>query len=58
MELVLPLFIIGCIFLEQIIGWIAGSSIRYTFGETVLRTIGWYLLNGTMCYYGAFKGYI
>ena len=56
--LVLPLFIIGCIFLEQLIGWIAGSSIRYTFGETVLRTIGWYLLNGTMCYYGAFKGYI
>jgi len=56
--LVLPLFIIGAIFLELLVAWVSGSALRYTFGETLLRSIGWYLFNGTMCYYGAFRGYV
>ena len=54
----LPCFIMGALGLEQIFAWLARSSLRYSMGQTMLRVIGWYLLNGTMCYYGAFKGYV
>lgn len=53
-----PCFIMGAFFLELVFGWLAKSSIRYSVGTTILRVVGWYLLNGTMCYYGAFKGYV
>ena len=56
--LVLPLFVTGALLLECLIAWVSGSSQRYSFGSILLRIIGWYIFNGNMCYYGAFKGYI
>lgn len=53
-----PCFIMGAFGLELIFAWLAKSSLRYSFLNTMLRVLGWYLLNGTMCYYGAFKGYV
>lgn len=57
-SLVLPLFITGAMLMECLLSWIVKSSLRYSFGDILFRVIGWYLLNGTMCYYGAFKGYL
>ena len=54
----LPCFIMGALGLELVFAWLARSSLRYSFMNTMLRVFGWYLLNGTMCYYGAFKGYV
>ena len=56
--LVLPLFVSGSLLLECGIAWIARSSQRYSFGSIFFRIAGWYLLNGTMCYIGAYKGYL
>ena len=56
--LVLPLFISGSLLLECGVAWIARLSQRYSFGSIFSRIVGWYLLNGAMCYFGAYKGYI
>lgn len=57
-SLVLPLFITGALLMECLLAWVTRSSLRYSFKDVFFRVIGWYLLNGTMCYYGAFKGYL
>lgn len=54
----LPLFITGLMGFEMFFAWISNSPSKYSFGKTLLRTIGWYLLNGVMCYIGAYRGYI
>ena len=54
---VLPLIFIGGIVFESFFSWISGNSLRYSFGDTILRTLGWYFFNASMCYIGAYKGY-
>jgi len=53
----LPLFVIGSMCFEQFFAWLSRSALRYSFAENMARIIGWYLLNGVMCYAGAYKGY-
>lgn len=54
----LPLFITGLMGFEMFFAWVSNSPSKYSFGKTLMRTIGWYLLNGVMCYIGAYRGYI
>ena len=56
--MVLPAFITGVLLFEMFIAWCANAAMRHNFGKTVLRVIGWYFLNGMMCYFGSFRGYI
>ncbi len=54
----LPLVITGTCGFELFFAWISKSAIRYSFKTNLMRMIGWYLLNGIMCYIGAYRGYI
>lgn len=54
----LPLFIVGALAFELIFAFMGRSAIRYSFKHNILRIIGWYILNGIMCFIGAYKGYI
>lgn len=56
--LCLPLFVVGGLLLEMFFAHIGKQAERYSFMAVIFRTIGWYLLHSTMCYYGAFKGYL
>ena len=56
--LVLPLFITGAFLFEVFFAWMSKSALRFSMKSILMRVLGWYLLNGTMCYYGAFKGYV
>jgi len=56
--IMLPLFITAAVLIEVAVAWLARTSQRYSAGETVMRTIGWYLLNGVSCYIGAYRGYL
>lgn len=55
--LALPLFITGALAFELLFAWMGRSAIRYSFKHNLLRILGWYLLNGIMCYIGAYRGY-
>ena len=54
----LPLYIVGALIFEMIFAWIGNQAMRYSFFMVGLRTIGWYILHATLCYYGAFAGYV
>ena len=54
----LPVFITGAMLFELVFAWLARSPARYSAMQTAMRCIGWYLLNGVLCYIGAFRGYI
>ena len=53
----LPLHILGALLIEQIFAWYAGHPSTHSFGNTMLRAFGIYLLHATMCYIGALLGY-
>jgi len=53
----LPLFISANLGFELWLAWLTGAAIKYSFKNNMLRIIGWYLLNGVMCYLGAYRGY-
>ena len=57
-SMVLPVFITGAFFLEMCFAYMVNNAARHNFGTVLLRTVGWYLLNSTMCYYGSFRGYV
>ena len=54
----LPMFLMGAFIFEMIFAWLSRNALRYSFKNNLMRLVGWYLLNGTMCYFGAFRGYI
>ena len=54
----LPIFITGALLFEVFFAWVARSPARYSALQTTLRCLGWYLLNGVLCYIGAFRGYV
>ena len=54
----LPAIITGAICLELIFAHLIKNPARFGFVETLLRAFGWYTLNSTMCYIGAYKGYM
>jgi len=53
----LPGFISLTLGVELFVAWLSRSAIRHDFKNNLLRIIGWYLLNGCMCYLGAYRGY-
>ena len=57
-SMVLPIFITGAFFMELCFAYAVNNAARHNFGTVLLRTVGWYLLNSTMCYYGSFRGYV
>ena len=54
----LPMFLTLTLFLELVIAWLSKSAMRHNFKNNLLRIVGWYLLNGVMCYLGAYRGYV
>ena len=56
--LALPMFFTAAILEEVFFAWVTRSSMRYSAGQTILRAIGWYLLNGGLCFAGAYHGYL
>lgn len=56
--LALPMFFTAAILEEVFFAWVTRSSMRYSAGQTILRAIGWYLLNGSLCFAGAYRGYL
>jgi len=52
--LVLPLFIMGVFFVELGLAYIQKQPLRFSAAKTLARVIGWYLLNGAMCFIGAY----
>jgi len=53
----LPVYFIGAIVFEVFFSWITRSPQRYSAMQTLLRVFVWYLVNGVMCYLGAYHGY-
>jgi len=53
----LPLFLSLALGFELVLAWLMGSAVRHSFGHNLLRIVGWYILNGVMCYLGAYRGY-
>lgn len=56
--LCLPLFITVSLGFELFLAWVTRSALRHSLANNVLRIGGWYILNGGMCYFGAYRGYI
>ena len=54
----LPMFLTLTLGIELIIAWLSKSAMRHDFKNNLLRIVGWYLLNGVMCYLGAYRGYV
>mmetsp|Transcript_47326 Transcript_47326/g.62610 ORF Transcript_47326/g.62610 Transcript_47326/m.62610 type:complete len:262 (-) Transcript_47326:72-857(-) len=54
----LPLFISVTLGFELALAWLTRTALRYSFKANLLRIVGWYLLNGSMCYLGAYRGYM
>ena len=54
----LPMFLTLTLGIELIIAWLSKSAMRHNFKNNLLRIVGWYLLNGVMCYLGAYRGYV
>ena len=54
----LPLFITVTLILELFLAWITRSALRHNMMNNILRISGWYALNGAMCYFGAYRGYV
>ena len=54
----LPLCIFSVILIEMFFNWIDHDPRRYRYTFPMMQTIGWYILNALLCYFGAFKGYI
>ena len=54
----LPLFITVTLGFELFLAWLTKSALRYSFKANLFRIVGWYLLNGCMCYLGAYRGYV
>ena len=53
----LPLYIISALLIESAFAWYGELPAKNSFGKSILRAIGLYLLHATLCYYGAFAGY-
>ena len=54
----LPLFLSLTLGIELVMAWLTKSAMKHDFKNNLLRIVGWYLLNGTMCYLGSYRGYI
>ena len=54
----LPLFITVTLGIELFLAKITMSALSHSLFVNILRITGWYLLNGLMCYFGAYKGYM
>ena len=54
----LPLFITVTLVLELFLAQLTRSALRHSLFANAIRICGWYLLNGIMCYFGAYRGYM
>ena len=54
----LPLFFTVTLLVELWLSWLSRSALSHNMTNTILRILGWYILNGIMCYIGAYRGYM
>jgi len=54
----LPMYAITATLLEMLIAHVGKQATRYSFFSVLFRVVGYYLLNASMCYLGAWRGYV
>ena len=54
----LPLCIFSVIIFEMLFNYIDPNPRRYRYTFPLIQTIGWYILNALLCYFGALRGYL